>query len=405
MLFVAGIISHLTVLNQQQTEATRKREQRTATLNILSRKLARNRGVDRLLTVAVRYISEVFGSMVFALLPDISGRLIVRAGSQGKPILNSKEQSIAQWVFDLGQSAGLGTQTLSDSDAIYIPLLGSRNAIGALRIVPKESDRLSTSEQINLLESFAHQIALALEVDMLQDQAKKSELQMATDRVRSILLQSVSHDLRTPLISIMSASSSITERVNELDGSTIKKLAKEIYHDSEELNRLINNLLQMTYLEGKAIKLQKEFYSLHDTVNLVLKTLSRQLGKKTVHIQFPSDLPLIPYDRVLIEQVFTHLIDNAIKYTSQDTKIEIAAFVKNEKIIIISVSDNGPGLTSEEVNKIFDKFYRGQTPTSGSGMGLGLAICRSIIHAHGGEIWAENRSQGGASFQFSLPTR
>lgn len=401
MLLIAQIISHLTILARRQAETAGLAESHTSALHVLTRQLASTRGIDKLLSIATQYISETFDSEVMILLPD-NGHLLIRARYQSTQLLSEKEQSIAQWVCELGQIAGLGTDTLSSSDALYVPLLGSQGAVGVLRVRPRNPERLLVPEQLHFLEACANQIALALEVDRLQEQAKKSELEIKTDQVRSALLQSVSHDLRTPLISIMGYASTLTEMGKDLDARTLNKLANDIYSESEQVIRLLNNLLQMTYYEAESVKLQKEPGSLYDVLAIVLKTLSREINSKPIQIQFPEHLPFIPFDKVLIEQVFENLIDNAIKFTPADAPIEIFASLENNHVKV-SVEDHGPGITPDEVDKLFEKFYRGRLLTSERGLGLGLALCQIIIKAHGGKIWAENRKDGGAAFRFTLP--
>lgn len=401
MLLVAQVISHLTIITRRQAEAARLAEQRMAILHTLSRQLASHRGVDKLLEVAVGYLSEYFKSDVIALLPE-NNRLKMKTGNRTEKTLTAKEYSVAQWVYDLGQVAGLGTDTLSFSEALYLPLLASQGAIGVLRIHPIESKHLFSPEQIHLLEACAHQIALALEVDRLHEETRASKLQTETDHVRSTLLHSVSHDLRTPLVAVMGAASTLTEMSRELDTRAIKKLGNEIYFEAEQLSRLINNLLQLTYLEAEAVKLQKEICSLSDIINLVVNISSKKLGKKLLKIRLPSYLPLIPLDNTLIQEVLFNLIDNAIKFTPVETPIEISVQIIKDRVLV-KVEDGGPGIFPDEVNKLFEKFYRGRKLTTERGAGLGLAICRSIVSAHGGEIWAENRLEGGAAFCFTLP--
>lgn len=401
MLVISQIISYLTILSRQQVEIAGRAESHSSALQVLTRQLSSTRGVDKLLDIAVRYISEMYNSEVLALLPE-DHHLVIRARYRSTQLLNAKEQSIAQWVYELGQIAGIGTDTLSSTDALYVPLLGSQGSVGVLRVRPSHPGRLFTPEQMHFLEACANQIALALEVDRLQEQGRKSELQTETDQARNTLLQSVSHDLRTPLIAIMGAASTLTEIGKELDPRTINKLANEIYSESEQLSRLIGNLLQMTYLEAEKVKLQKEVGSLSDVIAVVLKALARELGKKPVNINIPDDLPLIPFDRVLLEQVFENLIDNANKFTAPDTPIDITVSLEKDRVVI-KIKDRGPGITPDEVDRLFEKFYRGRMLTSERGLGLGLAICQRIVKAHGGTIWAANRKDGGAAFCFTLP--
>lgn len=401
MSIVTFTISNLTILTRRQTEASRYVESHTAALHNLSRQLASARGVDKLLAIVVDYIAEEFDSEVMALLPE-NGNLEIRAKSGSESSLTEKEKGVAQWVFDLGQMAGLGTDTLPFSDAIYVPLLASVGTIGVLRIRPLMPEHLFTPEQMHLLEACANQVALTLEVDRYQETLKKSELQTETDRARSALLQSVSHDVRTPLVAAMGAASTLVEMSSELEVSQVKKLGNTIYFELENLSRLINNLLQMTYLEAEAVSLQKEPHSIAELINVVIQTSSKKLRKRAVDLKIPDNLPLVPFDDILMQEVFLNLIDNAVKFTPEDARIEISANVAGNRVVI-SIADHGPGIVADEVNKLFEKFYRGRKLTTERGIGLGLAICRSIIKAHGGEIWAENRKEGGAVFTFTLP--
>jgi len=402
MLLVGLIISQLTVLSRQQAETAWLREQRTAAMHALSRQLASSRGTDKLLEIAVKHIAEVFDSQVLALLPDPQGRLTVRAGYRAEFAMNPKEQSVAQWVYDLGQMAGLGTQTLPFVDAVYVPLLGSKGPVGALRVHPTDSQRLVIPEQMRLLEAFASQTALALEVDRLQEEARKTQLQIESERLRSSLLSSVSHDLRTPLAAIIGSASSLVEMEDTLKPGVRKELAQTIHNEAERLSRLVNNLLQATRLEGGTVEVHKELHNLEEVVGAALHRLEKQLGDRPVITHLAMDLPMVSLDDILLGQVMINLLENAIRYTPAATPIEIAASVKDDHLLV-EVADHGPGLVPEEVEQIFNKFYRGQGQLQGGGVGLGLAICWGIVEAHGGRIWADNRPDGGAVFRFTLP--
>ena len=401
MLIVAQVISQLTILIRHQTEASRLNESQTSALYTLSRQLSSMRGMDKLLNAGITYIAELFDCKVIALLPK-AGHLDIRARCRTNQALDAKELGIAQWVYELGQKAGLGTDSLPFSKALYIPLLGSQEVIGVLRIHPSKNEYFASPEKMHLLEACVNQIALALEVDRLQEQKKMSELQTEKDRVRSTLLQSISHDLRTPLLSIIGAASTQIEMAKKLDAPKIRKLGKDIYVEADQLSRLINNLLQITYLESDAINLQKQRLSLKDLIHVIIKGASKKLGKRSIQINIPANLPLIPFDNTLLQEVFLNLIDNAVKFTPPDTPIEIEVTQEKNKVVV-SIKDHGPGIVLDEVNHLFEKFYRGRMLTTERGLGLGLAICRIIIEAHGGKIWAENRTEGGAIFRFTLP--
>jgi two-component system sensor histidine kinase KdpD len=401
MILVGLIISNLTILNSKQAEISNLGEQRTAALHALTRQLATARGFDKLLEIAVRYISEVFNSEVQALLIE-NGLLIIRAGIPRKKILNPKDQGVAQWVYDLGQIAGLGTDTLPFSDAVYVPLLGSQGSLGVVKVTPRESERLLIPEQLHLLEACVNQLALALEVDRLQENAKESQIARETESLRSALFNSLSHELQTPLTIIVSLLDKLTNKSDVTDQKISHNLVREISQEAEKLNKLVSNLIQITQLEEGKIKLHKTQNSVYDTINKALKRINSKLNHKVCIIQLPDNLPLVFFDEVLIEQVLVNLLENAILYTAADTPMEISAS-HAEDDVLISVADRGPGLVVSEIDKIFGEFYRGEMVNEESGAGLGLAVCQSIIKAHGGRIWAENRWNGGAIFYFVLP--
>lgn len=402
MLLVGLIISQLTVQSREQLAHARLRERRTAALHAHSKALATCRGADELLTVAVRHIGEVFEAQVLALLPEADGRLLVRAGFHAEFTMNAKEQSVAQWVYDLGRMAGLGTQTLPFVDAVYVPLAGKRGAVGALRVKPADPQRLVLPEQLLLLEAFANQTALALEVDRLQEQARQAQVQIETERLRSSLLSSVSHDLRTPLAAIIGSASSLTELGPTLDAAVQRELALNIHSEAERLSRLIANLLQATRLEAGTLAAAKEPHDLEAVIGAALARLVRALDGREVQTRIAADLPLVPMDALLVEQVLVNLLENALRYTPPDSAIEVEAHAEPGQVVI-EVADRGPGLPSTELERVFDKFWRSAGSGQPSGVGLGLAICRGIVELHGGQIRALNRPGGGALFRFTLP--
>ena len=208
--------------------------------------------------------------------------------------------------------------------------------------------------------------------------------------------------MHAPLVDIMDLSSGLIETGQKLNSNTIEHSGSSIYINSEELNHLINNLSQLIRLETTEITLTRGLHSLDKVVNVALKSLNRKLGNKIVKTRSLELLPKISFNKVFLEQVFYNIIENAIKYTPTESPIEIYAELHPERVII-SIEDRGPGVALEEVNKIFEKFYRGQAISHIKGMGLGLTISQKIIHLHGGEIWAENRKEGGAIFRFTLP--
>ncbi len=399
MVGVALVISNLTVRLKVQAVSARLGQVRTSTMHALSRDLASVRGVPAILEVAVRHVAEVFDSDIVALMPGAAGGLEVRAASGAKGELDEKERSVAQWVFDLGQSAGLGTQTLPVVDALYAPLIGAEGPVGVFRVRPRVRERLLVPDQMLLLESFLHQVGLALEVDRLQENARGAQMEAEKERLRSSLLSSVSHDLRTPLAAIIGSCASLLRGAVPLESEKARELLETIQSEGERLARLVHNIIQTTRLETGAVQLRKEPGSIEELAGSALERLEGMLSGRKVAVDLPADLPLVPMDGVLMEQVLLNLLENAARHTPEGTPVEVRSRAAKGELVV-EVADRGPGLASDELEKVFEKFYHAK---SSKGAGLGLAICRAIIQAHGGRIWAGNREGGGAVFSFALP--
>lgn len=403
-MFLASLaICFYSIRFRTQVISARQSQHHTHILHRLSRQLASTRGEDKLLGIAIRYMSEIFDSDVLALCYE-KNKLAIKVSYGSEPILSEKEFAVAQWVYDLGQIAGKGTDTLSFSDAVYVPLLVSHSTIGVLRIHPLAADRSFSPEQIHLMELCANQIAIALEVDRIEEHLKKSELQTEANHIRTTLLQLFSHDLRTPLIAVMGASTTLKELGHQLNQQEMQKISNTIYSELMQLNKLINNLLQMAYLEAEIIDLHLELQSLKHVIQVAVSTLTEKARIKNIHIEIPEDLERVMFDFKLMQEVFINLLDNAIKFTSEDSSVDINVNKTTENIVVC-VGDHGLGIMVDEVDKLFEKFYRGRLLTTERGLGLGLAICFRIIRAHNGKIWAENRPDGGAVFCFTLPIK
>jgi two-component system sensor histidine kinase KdpD len=403
MLLVALVISHLTTQIRQQAEAARLQELQKANMYALSRQLAGSRGVDNILQVAVKHISEIFECQVAALLPDEKGGLHVTAGDHTifyQDIV--KELSVARWAYNAGQMAGWGTQTLPNADILYVPLQAVSATVGVLALRPKNPKHLLSPEQFSLLESLVKQVALALEVERLQKTTLEAQIAVETERLRSSLLGSVTHDFQTPLAAIMGSASSLLNVRNNLDGRLSQEMLHNIYDEAERLSRLVNNLLNIAKLESGELKLHKELQPLEEVVGAALNRLEKKLADRPISISLPPDLPMVPLDAALAENVFINLLENALKYTPPWSPLSIAA-IQKEKVIEVEVADFGPGFSPEDLDRIFDMFYRGSKDLDQKGYGLGLSICRAIVEAHGGRIWTVNRPGGGATIRFTFP--
>ena len=402
MLGIALVISGFTLRIREQAETARTRERRTGALYAMSRQLAATRGERELIAVASRHLQDTFAAQVQLLLPDASGRVAVPIGTPPGYPIDDKEQSVAQWVYQQGRRAGVGTDTLPAAQAFYQPLIASQGTVGVVGLRPADPQRFEDPTLQQLVETFAGQAALALERSLLAEQTQREQLEIEAERLRTALLSSLSHDLRTPLAAITGAASSLLEEQSGLSAATRRDLLKTILEEAERMTRLIANLLDMIRVESGALEVQKEWQPLEEVVGVALIRLDERLRDHPVQVRLPPDLPLVPLDAVLIEQVFVNLLENAVKYTPSGTPIEISA-VAEGSVVRVEVADRGPGLPLGEEVRVFDKFYRAPDTVSRSGIGLGLTICRGIITAHGGRIWAENRHGGGAAFRFTLP--
>jgi two-component system sensor histidine kinase KdpD len=402
MFVVAVVISNLTQRVRLQADAARYRERRTATLYSMSRELAATRAARNLAAVAVGHVHEVFESKVALLLEGPDGHLENVASGDSALVLDEKEQGVADWVWSRDKPAGLGTDTLPSARALYSPLHGAQGRVGVLGVMPNEPRRFSDAEQRALLDVFANQIASALERARLAEQAQQAHVQVEAERLRSSLLSSVSHDLRTPLSVITGAASVLVESDSTLHPEARRDLAQQIQEEAQRLNRLVRNLLDMTRLAAGAVQITKEWQPIEEVVGAALGRLEDQLRGRSVTTHLPPDLPLVPIDGMLVEQLLINLLENAVKYSPHASPIVIAAHPEKDDLLV-EVGDRGPGVPPESAQKIFEKFFRLPRERQGGGAGLGLAICRAIVEAHGGRIWVDLREGGGAAFRFTLP--
>ena len=403
MLLTALVISTLTHRVRAQVHSARERERRTAALFALSRDLAVARTTDQIAAAAVRHISEVIGRRTALLLPDTDHHLVARDDSNSAHLsLDAKAMSVAQWAFEHNQIAGRGTNTLSAADWIFVPLPASREPVGVIGLdAASENDGLS-SDQRQLTQGFASQIGLAVERARLAEEARSAWERVEAEFLRNTLLSGVSHELRTPLTAIAGAAGALLETNEQLTPQVRNELLGTVISEAERMDRLINNLLDMTRLESGGLPVKKEWQPIQEVIGSALHRLDRRLANRPVTTHVPDDLPLVQIDGTLIEQVLMNLLDNAVQYTPPHSGLEISAR-QSGNALEVEVADKGPGVPPGTEQRVFQKFFRAGTATDRRGIGLGLAICRGIIEAHGGKITARNRTGGGASFSFTIP--
>ncbi len=400
MFVVAYVISQLTLRIREQSEASRKRERNTAALYALSRQLARERKKERIYDVAAKHISEVFQSRIVFLAFDEKGELAVLETRAGTFAVDRKEISVARWVFDNRHSAGLDTDTHPGAKALYLPMVSSSGVVGVVGVLPEDAQRRFDSEDVHFLESLVNQTAMAMERVMLAKEVHEERLKAEGEHVRNTFLSSVSHDLRSPLAVVAGAASTLLEKDASLDRPARMELLHTIHEEADRLERIIRNVLNLTRLESGQIAVRKEWQPLEEIFGVILNRYSDRLAERHLELKIPPDLPLFPFDTLLMEQVLSNLMENALRHTPNGTPVDITV-TPQKSAVMIEIADRGPGIPVHEEEAIFTKFTRSTNTRMGTG--IGLSICRAIIEAHGGRIWTENRTGGGAIFKFVIP--
>lgn len=401
-LFLVGIvISQLAARASEQAQAAREREAETAELYDLSRDLASSADVESILSVLQKHLEQTFSRNIAVLLPE-GNQLVSRAVSNDMT-LNDEELAVADWVYRHAEPAGRHTNTLPAAQLRYLPLKTSKRVVGVLGVgKPNTINTDLTSAQRRLMEAFANQGAQAIERALLEEQNRQIALLQSAEKLQNALLNSISHDLRTPLVAITGALSALDENFTELDENTRSSLIENARGESERLNRLVGNLLNMTRIESGAIKLHLEPGDMQDLIGTALEQLGKRASKNRIKVGISPNYPLVLMDFTLMVQVIVNLLENAIKYSPEDALIEISATLENSNARL-TILDRGVGIPQEDLSRVFDKFYRVQRPENVSGTGLGLSISKGIVEAHGGKIQAKNREDGGTILEVELP--
>ena len=400
---VALIASNLAARVRDQAVAARERMRITEELYLFSRKLAGVASLDDLLWATVHQIALMLKVRVVVLLPE-DGSLVVKAGFPPEDMLDEADLAAARWCFEKNQATGRGADTLPGAKRRFMPLRTGRGAVGVAGIDSDKPGLLLTPEQSRLLDALSDQAALAIDRVNLAQDIDRARLAAETDRLRAALLTSISHDLRTPLASILGSASSLVTHGHEFDPTVQASLMRTILEEAERLNRFIGNLLDMTRLESGPLKPHSGAADLSDIIGATLQRADKILENHSVEIDLESGLPLLDLDMVLMEQVLFNLFDNAAKYAPQGSRITVTASHEHDSVIL-RVLDEGEGIPEADLERIFDKFFRvRRSDRQRAGTGLGLAICQGFVEAMGGSIAAANRvDRSGAVFTIKLP--
>ena len=381
-LIVAVIASNLAARVRGQALAARLRARQTSDLYQFSRKLAVAVTLDDLLWASAHQIAMMLKVRVVLLLPE-NGSIAVRAGFPPEDMLDEADLAAAKWSWEKNHIAGRGSDTLPGGKWLFQPLRTGRGPLGVVGIIRDEPGPLLTPDQQRLLDALLDQAALAIERVNLARDLHLARLQVETDRLRSALLTSISHDLRTPLASILGSATSLRSQDAVLDRPTKEALLGTIIEESDRLNRFIGNLLDMTRLESGALKPRSGLNELSDVIGAALQRASKILVAHRVEVDLPANLPMLALDMVLFEQVLFNLLDNAAKHAPAGSLITIQASQDGETVTL-RIMDEGEGIPPNDVDRIFEKFYRaGGADRRRAGTGLGLAICRGFRGSHG----------------------
>jgi two-component system, OmpR family, sensor histidine kinase KdpD len=436
MLLTSLVISHLTSSLRREASVAQRREQRTGAMYAMARELAAALATEQIIGIGSRHVSEVFRARVAILLPDSADQVKQKVDDPDQQIMldgAALDIDVGQWVYDQQKPAGHGTDTLPAAVALYLPLKAPMRTRGVLAVKMQDERELDVPEQQRMLEAFAAQIALALERVHYVEIARDALVNMESERLRNSLLSAISHDLRTPLTTIVGFSSMLAqaraaqnaaegaaahassedalEEATHTQSQAIDDLVEAIHEESMRMAGIVTNLLDMARLQAGGLQLNRQWSLLEETVGAALRTCRRVLERHPVQVQLPADLPLLQLDAVLMERLFANLFENAAKYTPADTPLVIGAQQIDEDgkpFVRVTVDDSGPGLPAGMESRIFEKFTRGEKESAKPGIGLGLAICRAIVDAHDGTIGAANRIAPdghveGARFWFTLP--
>jgi two-component system sensor histidine kinase KdpD len=405
MLAVGLITGHLTADLRFQARVASHREKRSRALYEFARELSGALQTEQIFETTQSFIRRAFRARATLLVPDDAGRLrlppLSAADMATSAHLSVLDTGIAQWAFDRAESAGLGTGTLPASRIFYLPLVAPMRTRGVLAIEPEHRRWILIPEQRQQLDTFAALAAIALERVHYIEVAQNALVNMESERLRNSLLAALSHDLRTPLTSLVGLSESLAGSKPALAPSQLD-MAAALHDEALRMSALVSNLLDMARIQSGEVKFNLQWQPLEEVVGSALRASGSMLKGHLVRTQLPCDLPLLRYDAVLIERVLSNLLENAAKYTPSGSRIEISAALHGIWINIM-VCDDGPGLPQGREEAVFEKFTRGERESARPGVGLGLAICRAIVEAHGGRIAAAPSPLGGAAFVITLP--
>ena len=397
---VALAMGHLAARLRAQQTAERRREERATALYLLTRELAQATDFADLLAVVVREVTNAFQAQVALSLPEEADAATLTPYFASTWTMTEKEESVALWAFGHRQPAGHGTATLPAAEGLHLPLVAGERAVGVLSLRFRDPTPLAPAQR-DLVDTFVRHIALVLDRQRLREAEQGAKLLAESERLSKSLLNSISHEMRTPIAAIASAAGSLRERPEGGGREFVQTMTGEIQEAAGRLNRLVGNLLNMTRLEAGYVKAKMDWCDVSDLVQVTLKEIEKDLARHKVTVEIQPALPLVRMDFVLLQQALTNLLLNAATHTPAGTSVQVRVTTEAQSLVI-EVADTGPGLAPDSLERLFDKFYRAPAAAAG-GTGLGLSIVKGFLEAQGGQVQAANRPGGGAVFTLRLP--
>jgi two-component system sensor histidine kinase KdpD len=405
LLFVGIIAGNLAARVRAQADLAAARAAAMTELYRFTGKLASIGRLDDILWAAAFQISSMLKTNVVILLPDSqTGRPEVRAGYPPEDELDDQDLAAAAWCWDHGQAAGRHADTLPGAKRLFLPMRTGEGLVGVAGLQRRDERSLFTPDERRLLDALLDQTALAIERSKLVERVDEAQVLAEADKLRVAMLTSLSHDLRTPLASILGAATTLIASRNLYDVKQTDELLTTIREEAERLDRFVGNLLDMSRLEAGALGVKPEALDVTDLVETATNRLARRLSTHKIVLELPLDLPLVRADPLLLEQAIFNLLDNAAKYAPLASSIRVHAHATRDHVLL-TVEDEGPGIPADALPHIFEKFYRAKASDSRiAGTGLGLAVARGFVEAFGGTLEAANRTgRSGAILTMTLP--
>jgi two-component system, OmpR family, sensor histidine kinase KdpD len=401
-LLVALVTGTMATRLRREVKSARDREQRTASLYALSREIAAEPDLQRMLQTLVKTVAETMDGEVTIFMPDpVSGVLAeIIPTTPIKTPIDDKERAVIHWVLEHGRPAGKDTDTLSAAEHLFVPIKTDEGALAVLAL-RRRAEGLS-AERRQLLEALANLTAVAITRIQLTKKAEEAQWLAESEKLHTALLNSISHDLRTPLASITGAVTSLLSEESIYQQETKEILLQTIKEEAQRMNHFVANLLDMVRLESGVVRLNRQWCDIQDILGVALREVKDVLQDRPLRINVPASLPLVRADFALIEHVMINLLENAAKYSPPNSEIAFSALYSDEALLV-TVADLSPSIPDTEREHIFSKFYRLHYSKDVSGTGLGLSICKGIVEAHGGKIWVDPSPEYGNRFTFSLP--